>query len=69
MKFKAFICDEMSMTPEAFYKFFITLKQIEPDIQFIAAGDYNQVLPVCNRIENCDYENSAALFELVNGNR
>ena len=69
MKFKALICDEMSMTPEVFYKFFITLKRIKPDIQFIVAGDYNQLLPVCDRIENCDYENSAALFELVNGNR
>ena len=59
----------MSMTPEVFYKFFITLKRVRPDLQFIVAVDYNQLLPVCDRIENCDYENSAALYELVNGNR
>ena len=69
MKFKTLICDEMSMTPEVFYKFFITLKRVKPDIQFIMAGDYNQLLPVCDRIEHCDYENSAALYELVNGNK
>ena len=69
MQFKTLICDEMSMTPEVFYKFFITLKRVKPDLQFIVAGDYNQLLPVCDRIENCDYENSAALYELVNGNR
>jgi hypothetical protein len=60
MNFKTLICDEMSMTPEVFYKFVITLKRIRPDLQFIVAGDYNQLLPVCDRIENCVYENSAA---------
>ena len=69
MNFKTLICDEMSMIPEIFYKFFITLKTVRPDLQFIVAGDYNQLLPVCDRIENCDYENLAALYELVNGNR
>ena len=42
---------------------------MRPDLQFIVAGDYNQLLPVCDRIEHCDYDNSAALYELVNGNR
>ena len=42
---------------------------MRPDLQFIVAGDSNQLLPVWDRIENCDYENSAALYELVNGNR
>ena len=41
MNFKTLICDEMSMTPEVFYKFFITLKRVRPDLQFIMAGDYN----------------------------
>ena len=62
MKFKTLICDEMSMTPEVCYKFFITLKRIRPDLQFIMAGDYNQLLPVCDSIENFDYENSAAVY-------
>ena len=50
MNFKTLVCDEMSMTPEVFYKFFITLKRVKPEIQFIVAGDYNQLLPVCDRI-------------------
>ena len=43
MKFKTLICDEISMTPDVFYKFFITLKRVRPDLQFIVAGDYNQL--------------------------
>ena len=43
MRFKTLICDEMSMTPEVFYKFFITLNRVRPDLQFIVAGDYNQL--------------------------
>ena len=43
MNFKTLICDEMSMTPELFYKFFITLKRVRQDLQFIVAGDYNQL--------------------------
>ncbi len=69
MKFKTLICDEMSITSEGFYKCFITFKRVTTDFQFVVAGDYNQLLPVGDRIENCDYENSAALYELVNGNR
>ncbi len=69
MQFKTLICDEMRMTPEVLYKFFITLKRVRPELQFIVAGDYNQLWSVCDRIENCNYENSAALYELVNGNR
>ena len=57
------------MTPEVFYKFLITFKRFKPEIQFIVAGDYNRLLPVCDIIQNCDYENSAASYELVNGNR
>ncbi len=33
MKQKTLICDEMSMTPEVFYNFFITLKRVRPDLQ------------------------------------
>ncbi len=66
MQFQTLICDEMSMTPEVFYQSFITLKRARPDLQFIVAGDFNQLLPVCERIENCDYENSVSLYELVN---
>ncbi len=51
MQFKTLICDEMSMTPEVFYKCFITLQRVRPDLQFLVAGDYNQLLPVCDRME------------------
>ena len=57
------------MMSEKFYKFFITLKRMRPDIQFIISGDFSQLLPVNDRIKNCDYENSSALHELTNGNR
>ena len=69
MKFKTILGDEMSMVSENFYKYFITLKRMRPDIQFILGGDYAQLLPVKDRIENCDYENSSALHELTDGNR
>ncbi len=68
MDFQTLICDEMSMTPEVVFKFCRTLKRVRPDLQFIVAGDYNQLLPVCDRADIFDYENSAPLYELVNGN-
>ena len=52
-----------------FYKFFIVLKLMRPDIKFIIAGDFAQLLPVKDRVENCDYKNSLALHELCDGNR
>ena len=63
------IIDEVSMMCEKFYKFFIMLKKMRPDIKFIVAGDFEQLLPVKDRVENCDYKNSAALFELCDGYR
>jgi energy-coupling factor transporter ATP-binding protein EcfA2 len=62
------IIDEISMVSEKFYKFFITLHRIRPDIKFIIAGDFAQLLPVNDRIEDLDYENSPALHELADGN-
>jgi ATP-dependent exoDNAse (exonuclease V) alpha subunit len=61
--------DEVSMMSEMFYKFFIVLKRMMPKIKFIIAGDFAQLLPVKDRIENCDYKNSLALHELCDGNR
>ena len=68
-KIKYIFIDEVSMMPEMFYKFFIVLKRMRPDIKFIIAGDFAQLLPVKDRVENCDYKNSLALFELCDGNR
>jgi ATP-dependent exoDNAse (exonuclease V) alpha subunit len=66
---KYIFIDEVSMMPELFYKFFIVLKRMRPDIKFIIAGDFAQLLPVKDRIENCNYKNSLALNELCDGNR
>ena len=68
-KIKYIFIDEVSMMPEMFYKFFIVLKRMRPDIKFIIAGDFAQLLPVKDRVENCDYKNSLALHELCDGNR
>jgi ATP-dependent exoDNAse (exonuclease V) alpha subunit len=57
------------MVAEKFYKYFISLKRMRPDIKFIISGDFAQLLPVCDRIEDCDYENSPALHELADGNK
>ena len=68
MEYKYLFIDEVSMMSEKFYKFFVTLKRMRPDINFIISGDFNQLLPVNDRIKYCDYEHCAALHELVNGN-
>jgi len=39
------IIDEISMVPEKFYKFFIVMKRLKPDLKFIIAGDFEQLLP------------------------
>jgi ATP-dependent exoDNAse (exonuclease V) alpha subunit len=61
--------DEISMMTECFYKYFLVLKAYRPDIKLILSGDYNQLLPVAERLENCNYKNSIALYELVDGRR
>ena len=65
--------DEISMVKEIFYKFFIMLKRIKPNIKIIIAGDFNQLSPIDDRIqENINYEfnykNSIALKELCDCN-
>ena len=65
--------DEISMVKEVFYKFFVMLKRIKPNTKFIIAGDFNQLPPINDRIqENIDYEfnykNSLALKELCDFN-
>ncbi len=67
--YKYIFIDEVSMMSEMFYKFFIVLKRMLPDIKFIIAGDFAQLLPVKDRIEDCNYKNSLALYELCDGNR
>jgi hypothetical protein len=70
LKFYEYIfIDEVSMMSEMFYKFFIVLKRMCPKIKFIIAGDFDQLLPVKDRIEGCNYKDSMALHELCDGNR
>ena len=38
-------------------------------MRFIISGDYDQLLPVKDRVGVCDYKNSNALHELCHGNR
>ena len=66
-KYDYIIIDEISMVQEIYYKFFIYLKRANPKIKFIIAGDYAQLLPVKDRLENCFYKNSIALNELCDG--
>jgi energy-coupling factor transporter ATP-binding protein EcfA2 len=62
--------DEISMIPEYFYKFFIIVKRLRPDIKFIMSGDFRQLAPVKDRIDpDYDYKESPALFELSDSNR
>jgi ATP-dependent exoDNAse (exonuclease V) alpha subunit len=68
IKWEYIIIDEISMVSEHFYKFFITLHRVRPEIKFIIGGDFAQLLPVNDRIENLDYEHSPALHELADGN-
>ena len=60
--------DEISMVQEIFYSWFILIKRIKPDIKFIFSGDYAQLAPIKDRVKYCDYEDSQALYELVDGN-
>jgi ATP-dependent exoDNAse (exonuclease V) alpha subunit len=62
--------DEISMVREVFYKFFLMIKKIKPDIKFIISGDYNQLKPVADRISpKTNYSRSPALFELCDSNK
>ena len=62
------IIDEISMVKELFYKVFLSIKRLKPNIKFIVCGDFLQLKPVNDRFDY-DYESSPALFELCDGNR
>jgi energy-coupling factor transporter ATP-binding protein EcfA2 len=66
---KYIIVDEISMVKEIFYKVFFAIKRKFPAMKFIFCGDFRQLLPVADRINNCDYESSPALFQLCDGNK
>jgi Zn finger protein HypA/HybF involved in hydrogenase expression len=62
------IVDEISMVKEVFYKFLLALKKIKVQSKFLLCGDFEQLLPVNDRVV-CNYKNSPALLELCDGNR
>ena len=45
------------------------LKRALPKTQFIISGDFEQLLPIRDRVVGCDNKNSHALHESCNGNR
>ena len=51
-KYDYIFIDEISMVQEIYYKFFIYLKRANPKIKFIIAGDFEQLLPVKDRVKN-----------------
>ena len=57
------------MLQEIFYKFFIMIKRIKPNLKFIIAGDFNQLPPVKDRIGEFNYSNCQALLELCDFNK
>ena len=67
--FQYIFVDEISMMKEIFYKFLLMIKKVKPDVKFILTGDYNQLLPINDRIEYDDYGNSPALFEICDSNK
>lgn len=62
------IVDEISMVKELFYKVFLSIRRLKPDIKFILCGDFKQLKPVNDRYDY-NYENSPALYELCDGQR
>ena len=66
---KYIFIDEISMVQEQFYKFFLFLRLLCPDTKFIISGDFDQLKPVKDRVEYCDYKSSVALYELCDGRR
>jgi ATP-dependent exoDNAse (exonuclease V) alpha subunit len=54
---------------EIFYNYFLAFKNIRPDIKFIIAGDFCQLLPVQERLDNANYKDTMALYELIDFNR
>ena len=63
------IVDEISMVHEIFYKYLLVLQRMKPNLKFIIAGNFDQLLPVKDRVSDVDYENSVALHDLCEGNK
>ena len=55
------------MVKEVFYQILLSLKYYKPDLKFIIVGDFNQLPPVKDTVEEDIYKSSKALHELVDG--
>src|SRR4029077_15781120 len=63
------IIDEISMMHEIFYKLFLDIKLKAPHIKLILSGDFRQLQPVKDRVNDCDYKNSYILKFLCDFNK
>jgi len=68
-KYDYIFVDEISMVRESFYRVLIFLKHENPDIKFVICGDFHQLPPVLDRINNRSYKNSRVLRELVDNQK
>ena len=65
----AIFIDEVSMLHELYYRVILAMKKAKPTLRIIMVGDYEQLEPVKDRVNNCDYKGSRALWEICDGNR
>ena len=64
---KVVIVDEVGMVSEQFLKFFSTFKRLKHSVKFILCGNFEQLLPVADRVKNGKYKDSPVFFELTSG--
>ena len=53
---------------KCFINIFAVIKKIKPNLKFIIAGNFDQLLPVNDRA-NFNYQDSVALHDICEGNR
>ena len=54
--YKYIFIDEISMVQELFHNFFLFVETICPDVKLIISSDFEQLLPVKDRIGGCGYK-------------
>lgn len=68
-QYKYLFVDEISMCVELYYKFFLFLKNVIPELKFVLSGHFEQLLPVGDRLGEKSYEHSRALYEICDSNK
>jgi ATP-dependent exoDNAse (exonuclease V) alpha subunit len=66
-KYKYLIIDEKSMVNEVYWSLLYKIKNQCPDLHIIVCGDWLQLLPVNDRYEGADCENSRMLYDMCDG--